>query len=460
MARRSPILQETRATLALAAPMAAGQIGQMLLGFSDSLMVGRLGVLPLAASAFANGIISVLLVTGFGLLAAVSILASQAHGAGREREVGEVLRAGLCIALAAGVLVGTLITVSLDWLPWLGQPPDVLAAARPFLVIVGWSIVPALVWQCLKQFCEALLHPLAPMLSMFGAVALNVFLSWVLIYGHLGMPALGLVGAGWATLISRVILMAALFAVVVRTPDFHAALPLRWAARLRWKAVRTQLGIGFPVALQLMLEVGAFATAALMMGWLGADALAAHQVAISYCALTFMFPLGLAMAVGIRVGQAVGAEEWDRLRLIGTGGIAVGALMMGVSAVCLFAGGDILAGLFVRDQAVVVIAARLLGIAAIFQLFDGVQVVTMGALRGLSDVRVPTGIAFVAYWVIALPLSYFLGYTWRGGPQGVWSGLATGLAVSALALVCRFHFKTRTAGRAATAGVIAEEFTA
>lgn len=459
MATRFTILQEARITLGLALPMAAGQLGQMLLGFSDSLMVGRLGVVPLAASAFANGIISVLLVAGIGLLASVSVLASQAHGAGRERDAGEVLRQGLAIAAVVGTFVGFVLTTGLGMLAWLRPPAEVLTAARPFLVIVGWSVAPALVWQGLKQFCEALLRPLVPMLTMFAAVVLNVFLSWVLIYGRLGMPALGLVGAAWATLISRLLFMVVLFVVVLRSPAFHKALPDRWLARLRWQALRTQLSIGLPVAAQLLMEVGAFATAAIMMGWLGADALAAHQVALSYCALTFMLPLGLSLAVSVRMGQAVGAGEWERLRMIGHSGLLMAVIIMSVFATGFFAGGGFLAALFVREHPVVLVAARLLGVAAVFQLFDGVQVVTMGALRGLSDVRLPTAICFVAYWLIALPVSYAAGFIGHAGPRGVWWGLATGLAVAALALLWRFEVKTRADRRAAMAAVIAGEFT-
>lgn len=438
--------------------MAAGQIGQMLLGFSDSVMVGKLGVVPLAASAFANGIISVLLVAGIGLLASVSIMASQAFGAGQPREAGEVMRQGIGIAAVTGLLIGGFITLGLGGLAWFKQPPEVLAAARPFLVIVGWSVGPALVWQCLKQFCEALSRPLVPMLTMFAAVVLNVLLSWVFIYGHLGLPALGLNGAAWATLISRMLFMVVLFVVVVRSPHFYAALPLKWVAKVDWHGVRAQLAIGLPVALQLLAEVGAFATAAVMTGWLGAEALAAHQVAISYCAMTFMCPLGISIAVSVRVGQVVGAGDWSRVRTIGAGGLVMAMVLMGMFA-CVFAGaGTLLAGLFVREQPVALLAGRLLGVAAIFQLFDGVQVVTAGALRGLSDVRVPTAIAFFAYWAVALPVCYLAGFGWHHGPLGVWWGLATGLTVAAVTLVWRFHIKTRPTGLAETTADVAAEF--
>jgi MATE family multidrug resistance protein len=438
------ILQEARLTLALAIPMTAGQVGQMLLGFSDNLMVGRVGVLPLAASAFALGILNMLFVPGIGLLAGVSILAAQAHGAQRPREAGEVLRYGLFISLLAGLAMALLATLGYGALRHLGEPPEVLAQGHAFFVIVGWSLLPAMGWQCLKSYCEALSYPALPMLTMFGGVVLNVILSWVLIYGHLGATACGLAGAGWATLITRLLLFAVLLARIVRLPRFGAAQPARWLAPLEWTRLRGHLTLGVPVAFQLLLEVGTFSLAAIMMGWLGARSLAAHQIALSYAGLTFMFPLGIAIAVSVRVGQAVGAQQWARVRPIGLGGVGMAMTLAG-----LFASGFLLlraplVGFFVRDAATAAIAAQLLAIAGVFQIFDGVQVVSMGALRGVSDVKIPTVISFVSYWIVALPLSYFLGILGHSNAVGIWWGLAFGLAFAAMLLVRRLLLKTAT----------------
>ena len=443
MNARPTLLQEARRTLALALPMTAGQVGQMLLGFSDSVMVGRLGVVPLAACAFANGILNVLFVTCIGLLAGVSILVAQAHGAGRGHEAGETLRHGLVIALVTGTALGLAITFGHPLLRLLGEPPAVVAQARPFLIIVGWSLLPALVWQCLKQYCESLSHPLLPMMAMLAAVMLNVLLSWVLIYGHLGAPALGIAGAAWATFVTRGLLTAAMAVLILRARRFRETRPPRWRAALAWRALRAQLALGLPVALQLLLEVGLFSAAAVMMGWLGAGALAAHQVAISYAALTFMMPLGLGIAVSVRVSQAVGAGEWNRVRRIGLSGIAMAAAVMCLTAAAFLAIGATLAGFFIRDAATAALAAQLLVVAGVFQIFDGAQIVSMSALRGLSDVRMPTAIAFVAYWLVALPTCYFFGSAHRGGAQGVWWGLALGLAVAATLLTLRFLVRTR-----------------
>ncbi len=439
------LFKEARATLVLAIPMTAGQVGQMLLGFSDNLMVGRAGVLPLAASAFALGVLNALFVPGIGLVSGVSILAAQLHGAQRPREAGEVLRVGLCVSLLAGLLMAlaAMVAVESGVLRHLGEPPEVLAQGRAFFVIVGWSLLPAMGWQCLKAYCEALSYPSLPMVTMFVGVALNVFLSWVLIYGRLGAPALGLTGAGWATLVTRLLLFAALLIRILRLPRFREALPVRWFAPLSMTRLRAQLALGLPVALQLLLEVGTFSIAAILMGWLGAASLAAHQIAISYAALTFMFPLGIAIAVSVRVSQAVGAQEWSRVRPIGFGGVGMAMVVMG-----LFAAGFLLlrvplVGFFVRDAATAALAAQLLAVAGIFQVFDGVQVVSMGALRGLSDVKVPTLISFVSYWVVALPLCYGLGIVGKSHALGVWWGLAFGLAFAGALLATRFFHQTR-----------------
>ena len=432
--------------------MTTGQLGQMLLLFSDSLMVGQLGVVPLAASAFAIGIFNVLYVSGIGLVAGVFILAAQAHGAGQPGEVGETLRHGLCISLLAGLATLGLLAVGFPFLPRLGAPPEVLRAARPFLWIIGWSMLPALGWQCLKQYCEALSRPGLPTGVMLGALGVNLLASWVLIYGKFGAPALGLVGAGWATLGTRTLILFVTLGLVLREPGLRPSLPARWLAALSWGRLRRQVGLGALIALQLLLEVGMFSAATVMMGTLGAGPLAAHQVAVSCSALTFMFPLGLAMAVSVRVGQAVGAADWRRVRIIGLGGVGMSVALMSLFAVGFLLGGRWLAGLFVHDAPTVALAARLLLVAGVFQVFDGTQVVSLSALRGLPDLRVPTALVFVSYVLVAIPLAYFLGLARHGGPLGVWCGLAVGLALAGTTLLARLLARTKapkSSGRAA-----------
>jgi len=437
--------RELRPTLLLALPITTGHVGQIMLGLTDSLMIGRLGAVPLAASTFANSIFSMVFIVAIGLLTSVSVRTAFEHGAGRPAAAGEVLRNGTMIAGAAALL-GAIGLHLLSWrLAWFGQPAEVTAAAREYVAIIGWSLVPCLLFLVLKNHLEALHRPWMPLRWVLFGVGLNVFLNWVLIYGHLGAPALGLVGAGWATLVSRTVTLVGLFAEYRLTPSLAPVRPARWFAPATRTEVRTLLALGVPPAVQLFFEAGLFNLAALMMGWLGVVPLAAHQVALSCAATTFMFPLGISQALSVRIGGVRGAGEPARVRPIGFGGIAAGAAIMLAFAVVMFAARGPIAGLFIDDPEVVALAARLLVLAGIFQLFDGTQVTSIGALRGLADVTAPTVITCLGYWVLALPAAWVLGFRSPLGPEGVWIGLVVGLVACAVMLLVRFDRLSRTA---------------
>jgi MATE family multidrug resistance protein len=435
--------RETRATLRLAVPIMAGQLAQMLMGVTDSVMVGHVGVVPLAAAAFANSLLSVPFLAGIGLLQCVSVRASQAHGAGDRQETGEVLRHGLALSVLAGVLMIAVVLVASTQLHRFGQPPDVAVESRAFLLLVGASLLPMVMAMSLRQFSEALNHPWPPMLIMLGSVALNAGLNWIFIYGNLGAPAMGLTGAGLATLLARVVTLAAIFYYVLRARRFDGALPVGWIRPLHPERIVSLLKIGVPAAGQLILEVSAFALAAIMMGWLGAIPLAAHQIALTCCSTTFMGPLGIAMATTIRIGQTHGAGDRARLRSIGVSAFVLGALIMGACGVVFAVAGGPIARVFVNDPGVTTMAASLLIVAAFFQCADGLQVIAAGALRGLSDVAVPTLICLVAYWIVFLPFAWFAAFRLGYGAMGIWSGLALALGVAATLLVGRFLMRTR-----------------
>jgi len=324
-----------------------------------------------------------------------------------------------------------------------GQPPEVLVIVGPFYLLISASLTPVLVYLALRQFAEAMGRPWVPMLIMLGGVGLNVLLNWVFIYGHLGAPALGLTGAGISTLVSRTAGTAVIFGWLRRDPAFQAAWPRRWFGA--WSLARfwEMLHLGLPASGMLLFESGAFAAAAIMMGWLGAGPLAAHQIAMSCAATTFMVSLGLSMAAGMRLSAAVGAGERERLRPIGFGALGLGGGLAAVFTLIYLVAGQAVAGWFVHDAAVVTLAAQLLVVAALFQVFDGGQVIMASALRGLTDARVPALITFVAYWVIALPGAYGLGIRGGFGGVGVWAGLAAGLAFAAIFLTLRFARLTR-----------------
>lgn len=428
---------EARKLMALAVPIIAGQVGQMVLGLVDTIMIGRVGVVPLAAAAFAGTVISVFLIFGFGLLASVTILVARSYGSDRTEACGEYLRHGLAMACVLSVISAVGLHLGVGMLGWFGQPPEVVAEGRSYFIIISWSLVAAYFFQVFRQFSESLSSAWTPMVIMTGGILLNIFLNWVLIYGNLGAPALGLEGAGWATLMARVATAATLVVVVVKTPRLAAMLPGSWWARLELDRFRELLKIGFPISLQHLSEMGAFAMAAFMMGWIGTEALAAHQIAISCAAFTFMFPLGLSFAAGIRTGQASGAGDYHGVRQICFSALFLGFLVMALAATVFLIWGRELARQFVDDPVVTDLAGRLLVIAAIFQVFDGVQVVGAGLLRGLTDVKIPTVIVVIAYWGIALPAAWLTGIRMGWGAEGIWGGMAVGLAIAAVALASR-----------------------
>jgi len=434
--------KELRTTLVLASPIMAGQVGQMMMGLADTLMVGRVGTVPLAACALANTVISVLMVFGIGLLTAVSVQVSHAHGKGHPKIAGESLRHGLALSLIMGLGMFGCVYLLIPVLPFLGQDTTVVAAISPYLEIVGASLIFFLLGTALKNYTEACSSPWPAFWITFGGVLLNIVLNAILIFGLIGFPALGLWGAGIATFLSRAAIFLALLVFVLRSPQFRMSLPKKWLAAYHPNILKEQFRLGLPVAFQLVLEVGAFGAASLILGGFGAAALAAHQVAITCAATTFMVPLGLAMATTVRIGQVMGAGQFSLIRPIGFSSLSMVLLIMGFSAALFLLAAGPMARSFLDDPAVILLTTQLLIVAGIFQLFDGVQVVGLGALRGMKDVRIPAGIAFSAYWILALPLGWFLAYPLNQGPVGVWWGLALGLAFAAVGLVARFHHQT------------------
>lgn len=444
MSRLKPYLRELRPTITLAVPIVVGQVSQMLMGVTDSVMIGHVGTVPLAASSFGGNIFSVFYVLGIGLMIPVSIFVARAHGADQPRECAEYLRHGLALALLFGV-TETLIMGALSLkLAWFGQSPEVLAAVNPFFVWIASSLTPVLVYLVLRQFAEAMGHPWAPMVIMLLGVALNVLLNWIFIYGNLGVPALGLTGAAIATVISRTLAAVVIYFWLRRDPAVRRAWPERWFGGYSWSRFKEMLHVGIPAAGMLLFESTAFAFSSVMVGWLGAAPLAAHQIAISCASLAFMFPLGLSMAAGMRVSRAVGAGALDQRRPIAFGAMGLSIAVTGAFGLLFFLGGGTIATWFVDDDRIVVaIATRLLVVAALFQIVDGIQVIGASVLRAITDVRVPTAITFAAYWVVALPLGYLLGIHGSFGAVGIWSSIAAGLALAAVFLALRFARLTR-----------------
>lgn len=428
------LAEESRATLKLAVPLISGQLSQMLMGVADTVMIGAIGVVPLGASTFANAILGVPFVTGIGLMTSVSVRVSQARGASDSEAVGSVLRHGTWLALTWGLMVVAGVGVLLGYLDQFRQPTEVVERVPVYLMTCAISMVPVMLTMAWKNHADALNRPWTPFWIGLGAIGLNVFLNWLWIHGHWGFPAMGLEGAGYATLVARVIATGVLFVWLNRSGWLKKWVPKQWLMKCEWKRFVELLRIGVPGSLHLLTEVTAFVMAALMIGTMGVVPLAAHQVAITCVGTAFMVPLGMAMATTVRVGEIVGANERPRLHRVLALSWVFAAGFMSVSMLLFFSFGKPLAMLFVADEMVVTTAAALLVVAALFQLFDGLQVVSVSALRGVDDVSVPAWMAAFAYWGLAMPLGWYWGLKLGWGASGVWLAMAVGLAVAALLL--------------------------
>lgn len=426
-------------TLKIAYPVMLSQIGHILVGIIDSLMVGQLGPEPLAASSFANSVFSVFLMFGIGLSFGITPLVAQADGKQDEGTITRVLRQGIILCIVAGLVLFLGLWLVYYALPYLGQTEQVVTLGEPYYLIIAGSIIPLIIFQSFKQFAEGLSVTKQMMFITIGANLLNVAFNYVLIFGHLGFPELGLNGAGWATLISRIFMMMAACWFVFKGRPFTRFRDGFKLLKAKAGYFKPMLQIGIPAGTQFLFEVGAFSMAAVMMGWLGDKELAAHQIAIGLVALSYMAATGISAASTVRIGNLIGRSDGTNLFRTGNANFALSLFVMSACAVIFVLIHDIVPGFYIDDGEVIRIAGSLIVIAGFFQLSDGVQVVGLGNLRGMSDVKVPTVITLVAYWGLAMPVSYVFGFMLGFGPEGIWYGLLTGLTTAAILLYFRFR---------------------
>lgn len=429
--------------ITLAVPVMLSQLGHVMVGVADSIMVGRLGTVPLAAVSLGNSIFAVILMFGIGMSFAVTPLVAAADGENNYRKSAKVFKHGLYINLVTGAFLFLLTFAGAPILHLLNQPEEVVLMTIPYLGIIALSLIPFMIFQSFKQFAEGLSFTKNAMYITVGANLLNVGLNYVLIYGKLGFEPMGLIGAGWATFISRVIMAIIMALYVIKGSKYQ-----RYLKGFRFKGFSKKLVIrmvklGFPTGMQFVFEVGAFSSAAIMIGWLGAQQLAAHQIAINLASISYMMATGISAAATVRVGNQLGKNDIPNLRLAGFTSFVMGIGFMSITGLIFILGKSFLPELYIKEEEVVSIASSLLVIAAFFQISDGIQVVALGALRGLEDVRVPTIIAVIAYWLIGLPFGYFLCFELELGARGIWFGLLTGLSMAAIMLSYRFNSLTK-----------------
>lgn len=437
---RASLVGEIRPLVGLAVPIVIGLAATTLISATDTVMVAPLGTTALAAAALTTSALLPFVAAIYGLLSVVGVGIAQAFGAGSPRDISRLVRAGLAVALGVSLLSVVVLALVFAGLPLMGQPPEVLAILSGYWVAMSILLVPFALLVVFKQLFDAIGRPWLGVGIAFIAVIANVPLNVLLIYGAFGLPGLGLTGSGIASVLSETLALAAAYLY------WRRAKPTR-RMRVRVPVTRVHVGRtardGLPLGIAYIGETGAFAFAGLMLGWLGATALAANQVVNTLADIVYMLPLGMAAAVSIRIGQARGAGAEERLRPIAFAALLVVVGWMGLVTVAIVAGGSRFAGLLTDDPAVIAIATSVFVVVALMQIADGVQSTALGALRGLMDTTWPSVMSLIVYWLVALPCSYVAGIHLGYGAVGIWAGFAFGLTLAAIALVARLVRLTR-----------------
>jgi len=421
--------------MALAYPVVLAQLGHIMVSVADTMMVGQVGVVPLAAATFAGAFFHVLMLFAIGVSYAITPLVA-ATDPKNQSKLMTYLQNGLALNMIVILLLSFLGFVASYFLSYFGQDASVAFEAESYLRIICFSLIPLMIFQTFRQFSEGLSDTFTPMVLSVIANLLNILLNYLLIYGNFGFPELGLDGAGFATLISRVVMAILMFYGVRK---YMMGFKRTWSR----KVISQMLKIGVPSGLQYIFEVGAFATATIMMGWISAEALAAHQIALNLSAITYMSATGIAAAATVRIGNQMGHQDLRNLKIAGYSNLVLVAAFMFLMGLLMINFRGFLTSLYINEELVAELASGLLIVAAAFQVSDGLQAVGLGVLRGLTDTKVPTVVTFCAFWLVAIPGGYLLGFVFDLGPFGIWIALLLGLTLAAIAHIYRFYSLTK-----------------
>ncbi len=436
----------------LAAPVMLGMLGHTFVSFIDNVMVGQLGTAELAAVSLGNSFMFIAMSIGIGFSTAITPLIAEADGEGNFEKGKSSFKHGLFLCAIVGVAVYLMVILGKPLMNYMKQPVEVVELAIPYLNFVSISLIPLVIFQAFKQFGDGLSMTKYPMYATLLANMLNVFFNYVFIFGKLGFPEMGIVGAAYGTLISRIIMVLFLWWLLnnkAKSKNYLKDLKIFVLDKLMLKKL---INLGAPSAMQMFFEVAIFTAAIWLSGLLGKNPQAANQIAINLASMTFMVAMGLSVASMIRVGNQKGLKKYTELRRIAFSIFLLATIFATVFCIMFFALHEHLPKLyldlddvanFTDNSEVLKIASKLLFLAAIFQLSDSLQVVILGALRGLQDVKIPTILTFISYWVIGFPVSYFLGKEDAYGSFGIWLGLLAGLTAAAILLYIRFNYLTK-----------------
>jgi multidrug resistance protein, MATE family len=415
----------------LAMPLVLAELGWMLMGIVDTMVVGRVSAAAIGAVGLGTTVFYMVAITGGGILLGLDTLVSQSFGADDRVDCRRSLHAGVWLALLLIVPLMLTVEAAIALLPQFGVDPQVIDVVQPYMRVLNWSVAPLLLYFAFRRYLQSLHLARPVMTTLITANILNLSANWILVFGNLGAPKLGAVGAGWATLISRIYMMLAL-GLVIRRHDRNIP-KISW--RPAWTRIRNLIALGLPAAGQLGVEIAVFATVTVLIGRLNAIELAGNQIALTIVSTTFMMPLGISSAAAVRVGSALGRADPRGAARSGWTALGLGAILMSCAAAALLLFPHSIARLFTPDPRIIAAGAQLLQIAAFFQLFDGFQVVATGALRGAGDTRTPMLCHFTGYWIIGLPLGVWLCFTKGLAARGLWMGLSIGLILIGLVLV-------------------------
>jgi MATE family multidrug resistance protein len=437
------VLSELKPLLKIAAPIVLGEIGWMAMGIVDTLMVGPLGPAAIGATGIGSSLFFAIATFAIGLMLGVDTLVAQAYGAKRLDECLRWFHHGLALAVAVTPAVmlttwGLALTIG-----WWGLHPDIGPLAGRYLAITTLGTFPLMLYASVRRYLHGL-HIVGPMVAaLLSANLVNAAGNWVLIYGNLGMPALGVEGSAWATVAARVYMAVFVGIAVIGIHRRRGAAHPRVPVAIERARIKRLVGLGFPAASQIALEVGAFATSTTLAGKLDPVASASHQIALNIASLAFMVPLGLASASAVRVGHAVGAGDVRRTIVAGWTAFATGACLMVVTGTVMLAWREAIVRAFTGDGRVIEIGMSLLVIGAAFQVVDGTQAVATGVLRGIGETRMPMYMNVIGHWMLGLPAGYVLCFVFGWGVRGLWFGLATGLTFAAVTLTAVWARRAR-----------------
>lgn len=424
--------------LCLAFPVILSHAGQITVSLADNIMVGHVGTTELAAAAFANNIFVVGMFFGMGITIGSTPLVGRAFGNNRVEDVVQWLKNGVFTHFSSSVVLSLLMFGVYFFLPFMGQTDSVLELAKPYYLILCFSYLPFMLFFSVKQFFEGIGNTKIAMQITLIVNVINIVVNYVLIYGKLGFPAMGLLGAGIGTLVSRIAMPLLYLIYIIRITRFRKYFTLAHRQPYSLQRISALLKIGIPVGFQIVIEGITFSLGAIMMGWLGEIPLAAHQVAIGLASFSYMISLGISQATTIRVSHQLGKNDYKSLKMAAYASTHMVLLFMMCMGLFFIFARKQLPLIFTSDADVIAVAAQLLIVAAIFQVFDGLQVVMLSTLRGMADVRIPMFMAFASYILVGIPTGYLFAFFVGVGPMGIWYGYLLGLGLAGILFYFRF----------------------